>query len=192
VQRAAFADSAIQDGLVSDTIEVGTDHVVMLRVTQHVPAHELPAAQVRGQIVAAIRVERAQKASQAVADAMVAKLKAGTPLNAVAAERGLAPTAMPSVPRGAPLPAREASEAYFAVPAPAAGKVSPGSVRLSDGSHVVFVVDKVIAGDPAKATAEERAQLQRQLAQSGGTDDAKAYVSTMRKSMKVQVAEERM
>ncbi len=192
VQRAAFADSAIQDGLVSDTIEVGPDHVVLLRVTQHTPARELPPAQVRNQIVAAIRVERTQKAAQALADAMVAKLKAGTPLAAVAAERGLAPTSMPNVQRGAPLPSREATEAYFSVPAPAAGKVSPGSVRLGDGSHVVFAVDKVVAGDPAKATAEERAQLQRQLAQSGGTDDAKAYVSTMRKSMKVQVAEERM
>ena len=173
-------------------IEVGADHVVMLRVTQHTPARELPAAQVRNQIVAAIRVERAQKAAQAIADGMVAKLKAGTTLDAVAAERGLAPTAMPNVPRGAPFPDREASQAYFAVPAPAAGKVSPGSVRLADGSFVVFAVDKVTAGDPAKATAEERAQLQRQLAQSGGTDDAKAFVAEMRKTMKVQVAETRL
>ncbi|WP_036167523.1 SurA N-terminal domain-containing protein, partial [Noviluteimonas dokdonensis] len=94
VQRAAFADSATQDGLVSDTIEIAPDHVVMLRVTQHMPARELPAAQVRDQVVAAIRVERTQKAAQAAADAMVAKLKAGTPMAAVAAERGLAPMAM--------------------------------------------------------------------------------------------------
>jgi peptidyl-prolyl cis-trans isomerase D len=192
VQRAAFAESAIQDGLVSDMIEVGTNHVVMLRVTQHTPARELPAAQVRNQIVAAIRAERTQKAAQAIADGMVAQLKAGKTLEAVAAERGLAPTSMPNVPRGAPMPDREATQAYFSVPAPAAGKVSPGSVRLADGSHVVFAVDKVTPGDPAKATAEERAMLQRQLAQAGGTDDAKAFISTMRKSMKVEVAETRL
>ena len=192
VQRAAFADSAIQDGLVSDTIEIGPDHVVMLRVTNHVPERELPAAQVRAQIVAAIRTERAQKSAQAVADGMVAKLKAGTSLDAVAAERGLVPTAVPNATRGAPLPDRVATQGYFSVPAPAAGKVSPGSVRLADGSHVVFVVDKVVPGDPAKASAQERTMLQRQLAQAGGTDDAKAFIATMRKLMKVQVAEARM
>ena len=34
--------------------------------------------------------------------------------------------------------------------------------------------------------------LQRQLAQSGGADDAKAFVATMRKSMQVTVAEDRL
>jgi peptidyl-prolyl cis-trans isomerase D len=192
VQRAAFADSAIQDGMVSDLVEIAPDHVVMLRVTQHVPARELPAAQVRDRIVAAVRAERTKKAGEAVAEAMLAKLKAGTPLAAVAAEKGLVPVEMPNASRGAPLPDRKATQAYFAVPKPAPGKVSPGFVALDDGSHVVFAVSKVIEGDPTKATAEERTVLQRQLSQSGGADDAKAFVATMRKSMHVQVAEQRL
>lgn len=192
VQRAAFADSAIQDGLVSDLVEIAPDHVVMIRVNQHVPARELPPAQVRDRIVAAVRAERTKKAGAAVAEAMLAKLKAGTPLAAVAAEKGLVPIDMPNASRGAPLPDRKATQAYFAVPAPAAGKVSAGQLALDDGSHVVFAVSKVTPGDPSKATAEERMVLQRQLAQSGGADDAKAFIATMRKQMDVKVAEERL
>ena len=123
---------------------------------------------------------------------MVAKLKAGSTIAALAAEHGLAPMQMADASRGAPLPDRVATERYFAVPAPAPGKVSPGSVRLDDGSHVVFAVSKVTDGDPSKATADERMVLQRQLAQSGGSDDAKAFIATMRRNMQVKVAEERL
>jgi len=192
VQRAAFSDSMIQDGLVSDTIEIAPDHVVMLRVTQHTPARELPVSQVRERIVAEIRGERTRKAAQATADAMVAQLKAGTPIAQAAAAKGLVAVDLPIVPRGAPLPAREATQAYFSVPSPAAGKVSPGSVRLQDGSFVVFAVTKVTEGDPSKATAQERDTLRRQLAQAGGNDDARAFVAAMRRAMKIDVAEDRL
>jgi len=193
VQRAAFSDSMIQDGLVSDTIEIAPDHVVMLRVTNHTPARELPVAQVRERIVAEIRGERTRKAAEAAADAMVAKLNAGAPIAQVAAERGLVAIDLPIVPRGAPMPAREATQAYFSVPAPAAGKVSPGKARLQqDGSYVVFVVTKVTAGDPSRATPAERETLQRQLAQAGGTDDARAFIATMRRAMMIDVAEDRL
>ena len=83
-----------------------------------------------------------------------------------------------------------ASEAYFSVPAPAAGKVSPGKRAPGRRQHVVFAVDKVTPGDPAKATPEATRDAAAQLAQSGGADDARAFVATLRKQMKVQVAED--
>lgn len=192
VQRAAFSDSLIQDGLVSDTIEIAPNHVIVLRVTQHTPAHDLPVAQVRDQVVAGVRAERTRKAGEAAAAAMLAKLKAGTPLAQLATERGLSTADLPNITRGMPLPAIEATQAYFAVPAPAAGKVSPGSVRLPDGSHVVFAVTKVTPGDVAKATPGERLGLQQQLARAGGADDARAFVATMRRQMTIKVAEDRL
>jgi peptidyl-prolyl cis-trans isomerase D len=153
----------------------------------------LPVAQVRERIVAEIRGERTRKAAEAAADAMVAKLNAGTPIAQVAAEHGLVAIDLPIVPRGAPMPAREATQAYFSVPAPAPGKVSPGKARLQqDGSYVVFVVTKVTPGDPSRATPAERETLQRQLAQAGGTDDARAFIATMRRAMMIDVAEDRL
>jgi peptidyl-prolyl cis-trans isomerase D len=192
VQRAAFSESMIQDGLVSDSIEIGPNHIVMLRVTNHVPSREMPVAQVRDRIVTAIRAQRTTKAATAVADAMVAKVQAGTPLAQVAAEHGLVAMDIPTVPRGAPLPDRAASQAYFSVPAPAPGKVSPGRVRLDDGSYVVFAVTKVTPGDVSKATPQQRLGLRTQLAKATGADDARAFIATMRRSMQVKVAEDRL
>lgn len=192
LQRAAFSETLIQDGTVSDPIELEPNHTVLIRVTQHNPARVQPLAQVRDQVIAAVRADRAAKALTAAADSMLARLRAGETMQVVAASRQLVPNEIASLPRGAPMPDPAASEAYFSVPAPAAGKVSPGKATLPDGSIVVFAVSKATPGNPAEATAQERAMLQQQLAQSLGADDARAYVAALRRQMRVKVAEERL
>ena len=65
-------------------------------------------------------------------------------------------------------------------------------VRLPDGQVVVFTVTKVVPGDPAEATEQERAMLRRQLAQAHGIDDARAHVAALRKRFTIEVAEDRL
>jgi peptidyl-prolyl cis-trans isomerase D len=45
LQRAAFSETLVQDGTVSDPIEIGPNHSVLIRVTQHNPARAQPLAQ---------------------------------------------------------------------------------------------------------------------------------------------------
>ncbi len=58
VMRAAFSDALVQDGTVSDPIQIAPGHSVVLRVTKHEPEQVLPLAQVRDQVIAAIRADR--------------------------------------------------------------------------------------------------------------------------------------
>jgi peptidyl-prolyl cis-trans isomerase D len=193
VQRAAFSEALVQDGTVSDPIEIGPGHSVLIRVTGHTPAAPRPLAQVRDQVIAAIRADRAAKAQAAQAEAMVASLGKGEALADLAAARGLvAPSVATSLPRGAGIPVPAAGEAYFSTPAPAPGKVSAGKVTLPDGRIVVFTVDKVVPGNPAEVTEQERTLLRQQLAQAHGIDDARAYVQALRKRFDVEVAEDRL
>ena len=192
VERAAFSDALIQDGTVSDPIEIAPEHSVLIRVTSHEPERAQSLAQVRERVIAEVRGERMRKAAAARADAMVAKLQGGQALDAVAKADDLQAQDVPNVPRGAPVPSIAASEAYFAAPAPAAGKVSPGKVALDDGRMLVFAVTKVTRGDPKEATEEQRTQLRAQLAQAAGAEDANALLEAMRKRMKITVVEERM
>jgi len=190
--RAAFSETLIQDGTVSDPIELAPNHSVLVRVTQHNPERAQPLTQVRDQVIAEIRADRATKALSATADTMVAQLRAGATLQQVASGQQLVPAELPAVPRGAPMPDPAATEAYFAVPAPAVGRGSPGKVKLADSSIVVFVVHKVTPGNPVAASAQERVLLQQQLARSTGIDDARAFVAAMRKQMRIKVAEDRL
>ncbi|MEJ7747326.1 MAG: peptidyl-prolyl cis-trans isomerase [Luteimonas sp.] len=192
VQRAAFSTTLIQDGTVSDPIEIAPNHSVLIRVKQHQPERALPLADVRDRVIAGIRGERSDKAARTAADAMLARVAKGETLQAVAAAQQLATSNVPDVPRGAPLPSAQANAAFFSVPRPVAGKVSTGKVQLDDGSYVVFAVSKVQAGDLASMPAQQRTLLQQQLVQVNGQEAAQNYVSALRRQMKTLVAEDRL
>ncbi len=192
LQRTAFSESLIQDGTVSDPVEIAPGHSVVLRVTKHSPERERTLAEVKDRVVAEIRGDRMRKAGEAAADAMVARLKGGETLAAVAASKSLAVQDVPNVPRGAPVPDPAASEAYFEAPVPAAGKASPGRVMLADGRAVVFAVTKVTPGDPKEASDQERKTLQEQLARVAGQEDSDEMLRALRKRVKITVAESRL
>lgn len=192
VQRAAFSEILVQDGTVSDPIEIAPNHNVWIRVVQHTPERTLPLAEVRDRVVAAIRADRTRKASAAAADAVLARVAKGETLEAVAAAQGLQVSALQAIPRGAPQPTQEANAAIFAVQSPAPGKVSTGKVDLPDGGHIVFAVSKAAPGDPKELPPEQRKQMRTQIAQMKGVDAAQGYVTAMRKKMKVEVAEDRL
>ena len=190
VQRAAFSDALTQDGTVSDPIELGDNHSVMIRVTSHAPARTLPLAQVRDKVIAAVRAERTTQASSKVADAGLARLRAGETLAAIATSRGLPPPqSVADVPRGAPVIDPAVSAQVFAVPAPVVGKISPGKSILNNGQAVLFAVTAVRPGDIAQVPPDQRAMLQQQVEQVGGMSDIQALVQSIRKRMKIDVME---
>ncbi len=192
VQRAAFSDALVQDGTVSDPIELGGNHSVLIRVTAHQPERERPLAEVRDEVVAAIRADRASKALLAVADAAVAEIADGKPLAEVADGKGWAHMDLPGMRRGMPMPSAEANEAVFAAPEPAEGKVSAGRVVQDDGSIVLYAVSKVTPGDAGEGSEQERAMLQTQLARMAGDEDALALMRALRQRMRVTTVEARL
>jgi peptidyl-prolyl cis-trans isomerase D len=190
VKRAAFSDALIQDGTVSDPIEIAPGHVVLIRVTRHAPEAARPLAQVRDAVIAAVRADRTRKAAEQRGDALLARVRAGETLEAIAAAEQLPPPDnIPSVPRGAPIPTPEVSEAMFAATPPAPGKPSAGRVVLEDGRVALFVLNKVTPGDVASAPLDRRLGLQQQLSTLGGNDDVEALVKALRRGMKVSVIE---
>lgn len=193
VQRVAFSEDAIQDGTISDPIEIAPGHSVLIRVTAHEPERAQPLAQVRDEVIAAIRADRAAKAAHKDAETLLAQLRQGTTLDAIATTRQLPPPqTIPGVPRGAPIPDAAVSEAIFALPAPAAGKVAAGQAAMPDGRIVLFTVNKVSPGDVAAMPPPQREMLLQQIAQIGGGNDAQALIADLRKRVKVAVVEQNL
>jgi peptidyl-prolyl cis-trans isomerase D len=192
VLRAAFSDTLVQDGTISDPIEVAPSHSVVIRVSQHTPEQALPLDKARDAVVAAIRADRQEKAAQAAADALVARVQKGEALATAAAADGLRFNELPGLRRGMPMPTAEANEAIFAAGRPAEGKVIAGKVALGDGAYAIFTVNKVTDGAIADMPAQERATLQQQLEQLNSGIATQAYVDALRKRFKVKVFEERL
>jgi peptidyl-prolyl cis-trans isomerase D len=192
VQRVAFSESMVEDGTVSDPIDVGDGHSVLIRVAEHTQAHQLPLTQVSQRVVAAIRGDRAAKAAGTAADRIVAAVNRGGTLKDVVGAQQVPVIDMAAIPRGTSMPDAAVAEAMFRTPSPAAGKASAGKAALADGRVVVFAVNKVIPGNPAEATAEQKLGLQQQLAQMAGGVDVDGLISALRKRIRITVAEDRL
>ncbi|MCD9087900.1 peptidylprolyl isomerase [Stenotrophomonas sp. SY1] len=192
VLRAAFSDALVEDGTVSDPIEIAPNHNVMIRVTAHTPEQAIPLEKAREQVIAAVRANRAEEASKKAADALLAKLAAGQTLSALAQEDKLQLLPMPGLPRGAPMPSAEANRAVFSAAPPAGDKPSYGKVEVEGGRYAVFALTKVTPGNIAEVPEQQQQMLKQQLSQIDGAAAAKAYVDGMRKHFKVQVQESQL
>ena len=192
VLRAAFSDTLVQDGTVSDPIEIAPNHSVVIRVAQHTPEQALSLDKAREAVIIAIRADRREKAAVAAADALVARLQKGESLATIAAAEGLRFNELPGMRRGMPMPTAEANEAIFAAARPAEGKSTPGKVALGNGAYAVFTVNKVTEGVLADMPPEERATMQQQMTQLNGGIATQAYVDALRKRFKVKVFEDRL
>jgi peptidyl-prolyl cis-trans isomerase D len=193
VKRQAFDEARIQDGTVSDPIEIGPNHSVLLRVTAHTPERAQPLAAVRDQVLAAVHADRTRKAAEKEADALLARLRAGETLAQIAASKNLPPpNVLPGLRRGMPVPDPAVSEAIFAAAVPAAGKVTPGKSSLPGGNAVLFTVDKVTPGDLAGMPQAQRDGMRDQLANVAAEEELEALVTSLRKGMKVKVVEQNL
>jgi peptidyl-prolyl cis-trans isomerase D len=188
----AFSESMIEDGTVSDPIDVGNGHSVLIRVASHAQAHQLPLAEVSQKVVAAIRGDRAAKAATAAANRLVAAVRGGTSLKDAAAVQQLPVSEVSGLTRNMPMPDPVAVEAMFKALPPSGGKASAGQVALPDGRVVVFAISRIIPGDPAEASVAEKQSYQQQLEDMAGQDDLRALVDSLRKRIKVTVAEDRL
>lgn len=192
VLKAAFSDALVEDGTVSDPIELAPNHSVMIRVTAHTPEQAIPLDKARDQVIAAVREHRVEEASNKAADALLAKLNGGQTLQALAEAEKLQLMPIPGLPRNAPMPSAVANRAVFSAAPPTADKPSYGKVALEDGRYALFAVTKVTPGNPAEVPEQQQAMLKQQLSQIDGAAAAKAYVDGMRKRFKVQVQESQL
>lgn len=193
VRRAAFAETAVQDGTASSLIELGDGRSVVLRVTGHTPERALTLAQARARVDADVRADLARKALEQRAQALVARLQKGEAFDVVARAEGLdAPQRVPGVQRGMPLPTEAVSNAIFAAKAPAAGASTPGYVLMDDGRAVVFALDAVVPGRVDALSAPERAQLSTQIAAGRAGEEAAALAAALRRQMRIEVVEDNL
>ncbi len=192
VLRAAFSEALVQDGTASDPIELGPNHSVIVRVTQHAAEQALPLDKVRDRVIADVRADRTAKAAAKAADALVERLQKGEKLQALAEAEKLQVSPIPGLPRTAPVPSPAANQAIFSAPAPAEGKPSVGRVELNAGRYAVFVVNKVTPGDIAQVPAEQQGMLRQQLSQIDGGAAAQAFVGAMRKRFKITIEESQL
>jgi peptidyl-prolyl cis-trans isomerase D len=192
VVKAAFSNNVLAEGNTSDPIELGTDHIVVVRVDQHVKPEPKPLDAVRGQIRATLTQQQIAKTAKERADTLFARLQKGEALDKVAADLKLTPVEEKGIGRNAANLERPLIDAVFALPLPAPGRSEPGMVALHDDVYALFQLDAVKDGDPSKLDPRTREAALNQLRQGLGYEAVSGFIDSLRKAAKIEIVENRL
>ncbi|MBW8366337.1 MAG: SurA N-terminal domain-containing protein [Arenimonas sp.] len=191
VRAAAFADAQKTERQVSDAIEIGPNHVVVLHVVDHQPEAALAFDDVRDRVLADYNADRLAKASKAQADAMLKRALAGESLDALATEAGRTVATLAATGRRANLPPR-ILEVAFGLSAPAEGKPSIAIAEIAPDRFALVAVTAITAGDLGTLDDATREALLEQFSQARGVVEYQDYVKALRRQYTVKVAEDRL
>ncbi len=192
VLKAAFSNAVLTEGNASDPVEIGPSHIVIVKVDQHEKAEPKPIEQVRDEIKKKLLDQQIAKASHERADTLFARLQKGESLDKLAGELKLKVEDQKDIGRNASTVDRKLVDDVFKLDRPQDAKPTAGESALSSGDYALVELTAVKDGDPSKVDAKTREAARNTLRQGMGNLALRGYIDSLRKSAKIEVAEDRL
>ncbi|WP_147195808.1 peptidylprolyl isomerase [Pantoea sp. CCBC3-3-1] len=183
VEQAIFNGGLVGEdgapGSNSDIITVDGDRAFVLRISGHKPEAVKPLAEVKAQIEASLKTEKAQSAAKAQAEKLLVDLKAGKGAEAMKAA-GLSFSDAKTLTRNG----QDAlTQSAFTMALPAKDKPSYGVSEDGQGNVVVLALEQVRSGTMPEA--QKKAMIQG-ITQNNAQIAFEALLSNLRKEGKIK------
>ena len=191
VLSAAFSDLVLEQGSASDLIELSPTRAVVLRVLEHEPVRAQTLDEVREQVLALLRQERAEALARAQADSMLARVAAGEELAAVAEEAGLIVVNVAAARRQTMSPDPVAVQNVFKLPRPAEDSPGYHVVDAANGSALI-ILRSVTDGEVDEASGFGSAQAGQMMGTVVGSVESNALIQQLREAASVSIFEDRL
>ncbi len=183
LQQKVFSDATLNQGKIGGPVALGDDRIVIFKVREHHKSEVKPVAEVRDEIVAALRHERGVAGAKAAAEAALKRLEGGEKIEEVAKGLGLSVDPPRYVGRADPSIKADLRTAVFEAPRPSGAPV----VRLAaleDGSSALFVLSGTRIAD-ANANPAMTAQQNMRLLQRTARGEVTAYLNEARRKARI-------
>lgn len=188
VVSTAFSGDVMIEGNNSEAIELGAEHVVVLRVQEHEEAAVKDFDDVKADIKNQIREDKAANKAREKGEAVFARLKQGETFQQTADDNDLTLNPKGAVDRDNGDVPGQILKRLFTMPRPEEGKSTYDQVALANGDFAVIALDGVIDGtiNDAEKLGGESA-LQNALARSRGESYFQHLVRNKRNDSDVQL-----
>lgn len=189
--EAVFDPRVLEDGEISDIIELDAERSAVFRVVQFNEQERQPLDEVREQVEATLRAQKADEILSGRADEIVAAVEAGQDFGESAAAVSAAVSQPVLVDRdNRDVDPTVVVGAFTSIKPTEGGMPVVGKVRNLAGGYTVFTVDAVLEGRPESIPLEERDLRKAQLAQQAGVGDYRAFVEALVENANVEIDEE--
>ncbi len=183
VLSVAFSEQLRDDNTNSDVIELADGKALVLHIMGHQPKAAKPLAEVKEQVITAIKHDKASEVARGEAQGLLDKLKAGENVQADLTALGLKVDTHTGVSRFAQEMDQNLVTQAFRMPHPTDGKPSVELVTEANGDRVVVALDKV---NVIKEPSQMVSLLQGQLGQGKAQADYKSLIDELRKAAKIE------
>ncbi|MGX5835099.1 peptidylprolyl isomerase [Aeromonas piscicola] len=179
----AFSEQLRDDNTNSDVIELADGKALVMHITGHQPKAAKPLAEIKEQVIAAIKHDKASEVARGKAQGLLDKLKAGENIQADLTALGLKVETHKGVARFTQDMDQNLLAQAFRMPHPQDGKPSVELVTEANGDRVVVALDKV---NVTKEPSQMVSLLQGQLGQGKAQVSYKSLIDELRKAAKIE------
>ncbi|MGY3961231.1 peptidylprolyl isomerase [Aeromonas popoffii] len=183
VLSVAFSEQLRDDNTNSDVIELADGKALVMHITGHQPRAAKPLAEIKEQVIAAIKHDKASEVARGKAQVLLDKLKAGENIQADLTALGLKMETHNGVVRFTQDMDQNLLAQAFRMPHPQDGKPSVELVTEANGDRVVVALDKV---NVTKEPSEMVSLLQGQLGQGKAQVSYQSLIEELRKAAKIE------
>jgi peptidyl-prolyl cis-trans isomerase D len=191
VVSAAFSDLVLAQSSVSDPIDLGVNHMVMILLREHLPQALLPLEEVRDQVTQSIRNQRAMEAARIKAEELLVSLDAGTEISTLAGTAGLELVeAQAALRAGTEFDARLLAKVFLLKKPDDSGPVT-AVVELDDG-YAVVQLNGVTDGELNPEDALLNQAYAQRIATSAASSETIGFLRMLRAQSTIEVFEDRL
>jgi peptidyl-prolyl cis-trans isomerase D len=191
VVAAAYSDLVLSQGAVSDPVDLGENHIVLLRLKEHRPAALQPLDEVRDAVVTSVRRHNAMQAAETTAQELLESLQGGTEIAELAQSRGLELVRAEAAKRTSEDVDATLRDQVFLMEAPQEGGRVTQVVQLNDG-YAVVQLDLVTPGTLPDDDAMRKLAYSRRIANGSASVETIGFLRMLREQSTIEVYEDRL
>ena len=186
IRAAAFSEDVLA-GNNSESIELGSDQVIVLRVLQHQAENVRPLAEVKAQIIVALLQQQAKQQTANIATEIKKQLMAGQEIQTIATEKTLAVKSIQGLVRNNKELPWQVNQAIFKAAKPIDDKPTLLTVGLDTGEQYVVRISKVTEGVMMESDKKQLKLAQLNIAKAFGETTFDAVLNSLQANADVTI-----
>ncbi|WP_455204134.1 SurA N-terminal domain-containing protein [Kaarinaea lacus] len=190
VTAAAFSNEVLVEGYNSQPIEIGENHIVVLRVKDHQEKGQRSLEDAKEDIKKRIIDERARERVKQKGEEIISRLRNGESAEDVANELQLEWVKSGELKRSDRKVDSAIVKQAFKTSRPQDGQVSYDGIDLSNGNYAIIAVNKVIDGDVSNIPDAQKLNLKRTITGLKGESDYTNLLTSVKENARVVVQDD--
>ena len=180
----------LETGNNSEPIELGDNHLIVLRILDHEMAETQPLESVKDKVTEELRDVKAREITAGRGNALLKELKSGKSLAEIASAEKLELKTTGLIGRNAAEPdSRIVSEAFLRPSAADKAQAVTG-FALDSGDYVLLQLEEIQDGDMSKLSQADQLNVRNELERIIGATEVTAYTDELKNRASIIIPEQ--